>query len=86
MNESNLAMRQLAANVKAALPPYMKNVNLAMDLADAGEALTAIWGAVGSVTVALNMQGQGSFNVTVQTSSGAVNVHAGPLALLPAAA
>jgi hypothetical protein len=85
MNEANLALRQLAANIKGQLPASLKNVNVALDLADAGAAMTNIWGAAGQVTIALNTQGQGSFNVSVQLPYGAINVHAGPLSMLPAA-
>jgi hypothetical protein len=85
MNEANLALRQLASSIKAQLVnPNIKNFNVAIDLADAGTAITAIWGTAGQVTVALNTQGGGSFNVSVQMANGGVNVHAGPLSLLPA--
>lgn len=87
MNEANLALRQLAANLKAQLSSSnLTSVNVTMSLASAGEAITAVWGNAGQVTVALNTAGEGHFNVSVQTANNGVNVHAGPLSLLPAAA
>lgn len=85
MNEANIALRQLAANLKAQLTANIKNFNCAISLNDAGAAITNIWGTAGQITVAINTAGEGSFNVSVQTANGLVNVHAGPLSLLPAA-